>query len=151
MAEPKCGKTFPGSQWSCGGARTILELSSTCSVPDSFLEHLLNYFSYYTASHSQKIQVKLKSIHWQVTAVWWLRLHLGSCFSRKPIFSCSSCPVFQLLLCRPKLMGGTSEESTLLCNLCVSESPSKTKLSLGTSDNPEVKTCSSILDTATLL
>lgn len=41
----------------------------------------------------------------QVTAVWWLRLHLGSCFSRKPIFSWSSCPVFQLLLCRLKLMG----------------------------------------------
>lgn len=48
-------------------------------------------------------------------------------------------------------MGGTSEESTLLCNLCMSESPSKTRLSLGISDNPEVKTCSSILDTATLL
>lgn len=33
----------------------------------------------------------------------------------------------------------------------MSKSPSKTRLSLGTSDNLEVKTYSSILDTATLL
>lgn len=91
--------------------------------------------------------LKLKSTHWQVMAGWWLRLHLGSCVSRKPIFSWSFCPVFQLLLCRLKLIGGTSEESTLLCNLYVSESPSKARLSLSTSNNPEVKTCPSILDT----
>lgn len=48
-------------------------------------------------------------------------------------------------------MGGTSEDSTLLCNLYLSESPSKARLSPGTSDNPEVKICPSVLDTATLL
>lgn len=95
----------------CQGS--ILELSSTRSVPHSFSEHLLNCWDWpgKSSSHraspspSQEIQVKLKSLHWQVTAVWWLRPHLGSRFSRKPIFSWSSCPVFQLLLCRLKLMG----------------------------------------------
>lgn len=134
-------------------------LSSTCSVPHSFSEHLLNCWDWpgqsllhrTLPSPSQEIQVKLKSTHWQVTAVWWLRLHLGSCFSRKPIFSWSSCPVFQLLLCRLKLMEGTSKESTLLCNLYLSESLSKARLSLSTSDNREVKTCPRILGTAILL
>lgn len=119
MAEPKLWQDLPQkpvSQWSCGGAKcqgSILELSSTRSVPHSFSEHLLNCWDWpgKSSSHraspspSQEIQVKLKSMHWQVTAVWWLRPHLGSRFSRKPIFSWSSCPVFQLLLCRLKLMG----------------------------------------------
>lgn len=159
MAEPKHGKTFPGSQWSCGGAKcqsSILELRSTCSVPHYFSEHFFNCCDWpgksllhrTLPSPSQDTQIKLKSTHWQVMAGWWLRLHLGSCISRKPIFSWSFCPVFQLLLCRLKLIGGTSEESTLLCNLYVSESPSKARLSLSTSNNPEVKTCPSILDTA---
>lgn len=129
MAEPKLWQDLPQKpvelQWCqvmglCQGS--ILELSSTCSVPYSFSEHLLNcgdwpgksFLHRTLPSPSQGIQVKLKSTHWQVTAVWWLRLHVGSHFSRKPIYSWSSCPVFQLLLCRLKLMGRTSEESSAL-------------------------------------
>lgn len=48
-------------------------------------------------------------------------------------------------------MGGTLEESTLLCNLYLLKSPSKARLSLGPSDNPEVKTCPSVLGIATIL
>lgn len=151
-----CGKTFPRSQCPSGAVVVpsdgtvccILDLSSTHSVPHSFSEHLLNCWDWpgksvlhRTFPSCSQIKVKAESMHWQITAVWWLRPHLGSCFSRKPIFSWSSCPVFHLLLCRLKLMGGTLEESTLLCNLYLSESPSKARLSLGTSDNPEMKTC----------
>lgn len=100
-----------------------LELSSTHSVPHAFSVHLLNCwnqpgksFLHRTfPSPSQEIQVKLKSTHWLVTAVWWLRLQLGSRFPRKYIFSWSSGPVLHLLLCRLKLMEETWEDSTLLC------------------------------------
>lgn len=106
-------------------ARPSLELW-WCQVPGQYLGaqfHLLcppflqSTFSaarigqanpYYTAHcpvPARTSKLSLSEHLRQVTAVWWLRLHLGSCFSRNPIFSWSSCPVFQLLLCRLKLMG----------------------------------------------
>lgn len=104
------------------------------------------YYTGYCPVPARTFKLSLSQHLRQVTAVWWLRFHLGSCFSRKPILSWSSCPVFQLLLCRLKLMG--EPRKRVLCfvtSMCQKPPP---RLSLITSDNPEVKTCPSILDTA---
>lgn len=83
-------------------------------------------------SPSQESSIKLKSTHWQVRALWWLRLCVGFCSSRKAEFSWSSCPVLQLLLCRQS----PPVKSTLLCDLHLLGSPSKARLSLGAPNSP---------------
>lgn len=85
------------------GAQLYLLCPSFSRAPSQLLGLARLYYTGYCPVPTKRSKLSLSQ---QIGRSWLSRLHLGSCFSRKSICSWSSGPVFQLLLCRLKLMGG---------------------------------------------